>query len=259
MNSNLILTRTPCPSMDAAELTHLDRIPIDMDRAHAQHRDYCKALAATGAELITLPALPDYPDSVFVEDTLIALPECFVLTRPGVASRQGEVAHMALALPADRPAGRLVAPATLDGGDVMRIGKQIFVGRSNRTNAEGIAALADLVAPFGYSVTGVDMADALHLKTAATALAPDLLLVNPAWLKSDLFDGWNRIEVEPGEPFAGNYVRVNGKIFMAAAHPKTAARIAAVGFDVTLLEVDEFAKAEGGLTCMSVIVPPANA
>ena len=255
MISNLILTRQPCPSMAAAELTHLDRIPIDMDRARAQHTAYCAALAATGAELVTLPALADHPDCVFVEDVLLALPECFVLTRPGAASRRGEVVHMEAALPADRPVARLADPATLDGGDVKRVGKQIFVGRSNRTNAAGIAALADIVVPFGYSVSGVDLRGALHLKTAVTALASDLLLVNSGWLKPGLFDGWAQIEVAPDEPFAGNHVSVNGKIFMAAAHPKTAARIAAAGFDVTLLEVDEFAKAEGGLTCMSVIVP----
>lgn len=255
MNASLILTRQPCPSMDAAELTHIDRIPIDMDRARTQHAAYCAALAATGVELLTLPALPDHPDCVFVEDTLLALPECFVLTRPGAVSRQGEVAHMAAALPADRPVLRLDEPATLDGGDVKIVGKQIFVGRSRRTNAAGIAQLAEHVAAFGYTVTGVDMTGALHLKTAVTALAPDLLLVNPGWLKSDLFDGWKHIEVAADEPFAGNHVNVNGKIFMAAAHSKTAARIAAAGFDVTLLEVDEFAKAEGGLTCMSVIVP----
>jgi dimethylargininase len=256
-NSALILTRQPCTTMDAAELTHMARAPIDMNRARIQHAAYQAALAATGAEVISLAPLDDHPDCCFVEDTVLAFPACFVLTRPGAASRQGEVAPMALALPKDRPILHLAAPATLDGGDVMRVGKQIFVGRSNRTNAAGIAALADTVAPFGYKVTGVDMAGALHLKTAVTALAPDRLLVNPAWLKSDLFDTWHRIEVAPEEPFAANHVSVNGKTFMAAAHPQTAARLASAGFDVTVLEVDEFAKAEGGLTCMSVVVPPS--
>ena len=255
MNSKLVLTRDPCPAMDGAELTHMARNPIDMDRARAQHAAYRAALAATGTELVTLPALPDHPDCVFVEDTLLALPECFVLTRPGASSRRGEVASMALALPQDRPAYALEAPATLDGGDVLRIGKTIYVGLSNRTNAAGIAALADITAPFDYRVTGVEMTGALHLKTAVTALAPDLLLVNPAWLKSPVFDEWRRIEVAPDEPFAGNHVNLNGTVFMAAAHPQTAGRIAAAGLNVSLLEVDEFAKAEGGLTCMSVIIP----
>ncbi len=255
MNSAFIITRQPCASMDAAELTHMARSPIDMGRARQQHGAYQAALSQTGAKVVDLPALADHPDCVFVEDTLLALPGCFVLTRPGAETRRGEVAPMKSALPADRPILRLVEPATLDGGDVIRIGKQIYVGRSNRTNAAGVASLAALTAPFGYEVTGVAMEGALHLKTAITVLADDLVLVNPAWLKSFLFDDFHKIEVAPDEPFAGNSLSVNGHIFMAAAHPQTAERIAKAGFKVTLLEVDEFAKAEGGLTCMSVVVP----
>lgn len=250
-----ILTRLPSLNMAKAELTHLERVPIDMVLAQEQHRAYRTALSATGAEIVALPALDSHPDCTFVEDVLISLPELSILTRPGAMSRQGEVKAIALALPVDRPVHQILAPGTVDGGDVLWIGQTLFVGLSKRTNKDGIAQLASALQPYGYRVEAVAVPRALHLKTAVTALAPDLLLLNPAWIDQNAFSGWQRIQVDPSEPFSGNSVSLGDKVFMQAAHQKTAANVRAQGFDVALIDISEFAKAEAGLTCLSVILP----
>ncbi len=249
-----ILTRLPSPNMTQAELTHMQRAPVDMVLAEAQHAAYRQALAATGIQVIALPAMSGYPDCTFVEDVLVSLPEISILTHPGVFSRQGEVEAMVSAVPQDRPVTRITKPATVDGGDVLTIGNTLFVGLSTRTNQAGIDQLASAIQPFGYRVDVVPVLGALHLKTAVTALAPDLLLMNPEWADVNGFVGWNRITVDPTEPFAGNSLSIGNSLFMQTAHHKTAARVEASGFKVTLLDISEFAKVEAGLTCLSVVV-----
>ncbi len=249
-----ILTRLPSPRMAKAELTHLERLVINMDTAAVQHSAYCAALSDAGADVIVLPALDDHPDCTFIEDVLVSLPELSILTLPGAVSRRGEVAVIEVALPADRPVMRISPPGTLDGGDVLAIGRTLFVGRSSRTNDFAIGQMAEIVAPFGYKVVGVNVQGALHLKTSVTALAPDLLLLNPDWADMEAFAGYRHIMVTPDEPFAGNSMTVGRQIFMQSAHATTAKRVGAAGFDVALIDISEFAKAEAGLTCMSVIV-----
>lgn len=258
MNPLRCLTRRPSRRLADGERTHLERVPIDFALAEAQHGAYRDALARCGAELIDLPALEAHADAVFVEDAVLALPEVFVLCRPGAASRAAESELIAPHLPDDRPIIRLDTQATLDGGDVLRVGRTLFVGLSTRTNAAAIAALASAVSRFGYVVESVPLAGALHLKTAVTALAPDLLLMNAAWLASDTFWGWRRILVDPAEPFAANSLQIGAALFIQAAHRRTADRIAAAGFSVELLDISEFAKAEAGLTCLSVVIPAVN-
>lgn len=253
LTPRLILTRLPGDDLGAGELTHLERQPINAARAKAQHAAYRAALAECGAELVVLPALEGHPDAVFVEDALIALPEVAILTRPGAASRRGEVASLADALPADRPVAQIAAPATLDGGDVLRVGKTLFVGRSTRTSAAGIAALATIVARFSYRVVALEVDGALHLKTAATALADDLLLCNPHWIDIAQFEGLRTIAVDEREPFSANTLTTGNRIFVSAAYPRTGAIVRAAGFETLALDVSELAKAEAGLTCMSVV------
>lgn len=250
------LTRRPSTRMAEAELTHLARRPIEIALAGRQHAAYCAALAAAGTVAIDLPPLDAYPDCAFVEDIVVALPEVFVLCRPGVPSRLGELESIAAALPPDRPVVRIEAPATIDGGDVLWIDRTLFVGRSTRTSDAGIAALARLVAPFGYRVEPVAVGAALHLKTAATALGPDRVLINPALVDAAPFHRLDAVLADESEPFAGNCLCVGGHIFMQAAHTRTAECVAKAGFAVQLLDISEFAKAEAGLTCMSVLIPP---
>jgi dimethylargininase len=250
----VILTRLPSTTLIHAELTHLARTTIDSKLSIIQHRRYCEALKKTNLDLCILPALDDYPDGVFVEDVLISLPEASILCRPGALSRRGEVESIAAYLPKDRPVVRIQAPATIDGGDVLRIGNRVFIGESTRTNHAAINALSQAVNHFGYSATTVKVTGSLHLKTAVTALSNDLVLMNPHWIDINPFSGWKRIEVADNEPFAGNSLTIKETTFMQMAHIATAEKIRSAGFNVQMIDISEFAKAEAGLTCMSVII-----
>jgi dimethylargininase len=254
MTISQILVRLPAADLSGGELTHLQPVPINSVRAAEQHAEYRETLGRH-APVTILDPLEGQPDSVFVEDALLALPEAFVLLRSGAASRRNEGEALAPFLPHDRPIVRIADPATVDGGDLLWIGKQLFVGLTSRTNKAGAEALAALLSPFGYNVVPVMLADALHLKTAVTALTPELLLVNPAWLPDDAFAGFSRIECDPGEPFAANSLTLGGIVHLAEAHEHTAMRIRAEGFSVVTVDQSEFAKMEAGLTCMSVVVP----
>jgi dimethylargininase len=248
-------TRAVSPRLAEGELTHLPAQPIDLARAEAQHAAYERALAEAGFEVKRLPALPDAPDSVFVEDTALLLGEHAVITRPGAASRAGETASTAAALDGAFTLHRLAA-GTLDGGDVLRIGRTLYVGRSGRSSNEGIAALAALVEPLGYAAVPVEASGCLHLKTAATFAGEDakgspILLYNPGWISASVFAGVEPVPVT--EPAAANVLRAGGKLFVSSEAPRTAELLAGRGFDVVALDVSELHKAEAGLTCMSLI------
>ncbi|MBC7506041.1 MAG: dimethylargininase [Sandarakinorhabdus sp.] len=245
------LTRLPGP-LNRAELTHIARVAVDMAAADAQHAAYCAALTAAGANVRVLPALDGFPDCCFVEDTAVILRELVIRTRPGAASRRGEVAAIAAHLPADRPHVTVSAPGSIDGGDVMVVGRDIYIGLTRRSNAAAVAQVTAAVAPHGYRVTAVPLARALHLKTAVSALADDLVLVNTDWLDPKIFGGRRHIASAPGEPFAGNSLTVGGTVFHAAG-ARTLERMRAAGFDARFLDISEFAKAEAGLTCLSLV------
>jgi dimethylargininase len=249
----LAITRAVSPSLGRCELTHLERSPIDVDLARAQHRAYEEALASLGARVVPLPEEPDLPDAVFVEDTAVVTPELAVLTRPGAASRRPEVVSVARALAPHRRLAHLEAPATLDGGDVLQLGRTFFVGRSGRTGEEGIGRLRDLFSPFGYAVEGVPITGCLHLKSAVTCVADGVVLVNPAWVDPRVF-GARWIEVDPAEPAAANALRIGGAVIHAARHGRTRARLEREGFRVVPVDVSELEKAEGAVTCCSVLV-----
>src|ERR1043165_6957371 len=202
------LTREPARVLDACELTYREREPIDAGTAAAQHGGYCEALRACGAQVVTLPAVDELPDSVFVEDTAIVLDELAVLTRPGVESRRAEVEIIEPEVARlRRKVVRIEEPATLEGGDVMRVGRTLFVGFSSRTNWEGIAALRELVKPHGYRVWSVELFDCLHLKTGCTALNSRMILANPEMVDVGMF-GCEVLPVDEDEPFAANVLRV---------------------------------------------------
>lgn len=247
------LTRAVSASLQACELTHLERQPIDVTVARAQHAVYEQALADLGCQVLRLPDAPELPDSVFVEDTAVVVDELAVLTRPGAASRRPEVASMREALARHRPLAAIEAPGTLDGGDVLRVGRRLFAGRGPRTDDEGIRQLAALLGPFGYSVTAVPFSGCLHLKTAVTQVADDRVLLNPDWVRPASFEGIGHIAVDPAEPMAANVLRMGDVCLSAAAFPRTAARLREAGLAVHPIEASELAKAEGGLTCGSVI------
>jgi dimethylargininase len=259
----LALTRAVPPSIDRCELTHLSREPIEYARAVAEHEAYENALRQAGCEVRRLPDAHDCPDSVFVEDTAVVFDELAVIARPGAESRRGEVDAMAAALAPYRTLRFIEAPGTLDGGDVLVTPGRVFVGISGRTNAEGARQLEAHLAPFGYQVVEVPVEGCLHLKSAVAQVASAFsrkiqLLINPSWIDATLFADFDLIEIDASEPFAANVLAVNGYVICAAEHPRTGARLHAHGFHVLSVPAGELAKAEGGLTCSSVVLrrPP---
>jgi dimethylargininase len=242
------------PEIGRCELSHLDRAPIDISRAVRQHQHYVSALAEAGCAIHRLPQAPQLPDGVFVEDTALVLEELAVITRPGAVSRRPETESVAAALQPFRPLQRIGGPGTLDGGDVLLTGRTLFVGLSGRTTREGAEELARLVAPAGYEVRIAPVRGCLHLKSAVTEVAEATLLINPEWVESAGFEGFRLIPIDPGEAFAANALRIGALVIHAAAFPRTARRLRAEGLEVREVEADELAKAEGGVTCCSLLV-----
>ncbi len=249
----IALTRPVSPTIGECELTHLEREPIYHARAVEQHSHYEEALTAAGCVVRRLPPLPDFPDSVFVEDTAVVLPELAIRMRPGAESRRPEVESVAEALRRYRPVAFIEAPGTIDGGDVLRIGSTIFVGESGRTDRHGVRQLEELVSPHGYVVKSVPVSGCLHLKSAVTRVAEDLLLINPSWVAPPEFEGLGRIEVHPDEPFAANALLIGGSVIYSQAFVKTAERLELRGIEVRRVEIEELAKAEGAVTCCSIV------
>ena len=247
------ITHAPPESLEQGERSFVERDPIDMAKARAQHAAYCELLAALGCEVTVLDVNTGHADAVFVEDTAVILDEVAILASPGAESRRGEVGGIAAALEAHRSLERIELPATLDGGDVVVTGRVILVGKSARTNAGGAAAMAAIVRPHGYVVRRVGMHDCLHLKSACCALPDGRLLVNPAWLDLKDLAGFTIVEIDPAEPFAADVLVIGRSVVSAAAHPKTAALVGVLGFDSRTVELSEFAKAEGGVTCLSLV------
>ena len=261
MPALVAFTRAVPRSIARCELTHLARSPIDYARAVAEHDVYEDALRRAGCEIRRLPDAPDFPDSVFVEDTAVVFEEIAVIARPGAESRRGEVDAMAAALAPHRALRFIDAPGTLDGGDVLVTPGRVFVGISGRTNADAARQLRAHLAPFGFEVVDVPVGGCLHLKSAVTAvgqpgLQPDrgCLVINSNWVDPGHFSAFERIEVDPGEPAAANVLAVNDFVIAAAEHRRTRARLQARGFTVLPVPAGELAKAEGGVTCCSVLV-----
>lgn len=253
----IAITRAVSRAIASCELTHIDRVSIDVASARAQHAAYEAALASSGYEIRCLPEEADLPDSVFVEDTAVILPDAAIITRPGAESRRRETASVAAALEGLRPLLHVEEPGTLDGGDVLLLDREIAVGRTGRSNAEGIAQLRRMVAPFGFAVREIPVAGALHLKTAVTRVAERVLLVNPRWVDHRVhFADWIVIHVDEAEPFAANalWIERAGEVIHSASFPLTAARLSCAGIRVHPVVADELGKAEGGVTCCSLLL-----
>jgi len=250
----LALTRQPSLSLVNCEVTHVSRQPIDIQLVIQQHELYCQALQQIGVEVERLAPLEAYPDSVFIEDNAIVLDEVVVLTSMGTASRQGEVASLRSVLSRSRRLVEILPPAKIEGGDVLRVDKHLFVGVSSLTNLLGVEALREIVEPLGYDVTTVSVHHCLHLKTACTALDDETLLVNPAWLDVELFKKFRLLLVSFTEPFGANVLRVPQGILASAAFPRTLDLIRTAGQSVTQVDISEFSKAEAGVTCLSLVV-----
>ena len=250
-------TRAVSPRLAECQLTHLDRVPIDVAKAAAQHSAYERALTDAGLQLIRLPDLPDDPDAVFVEDTALLLDGHAVITRPGASSRAGETESTAAGLAEHFELHRITSDF-IDGGDVLCIDRTLYVGLSTRTNAPGAAALADLVRLFGYDVVAAKLGDCLHLKTGASFAGRDAkgtpaLLYSERSVDPAQFAGVEPMPVDERDPAAANCLRVANRLILPAGNPRTAERLRGRGFHVAEVDVSELQKAEAGVTCMSLI------
>jgi len=247
------ITRVPSLSLPSCELSFLERQPIDVANARAQHRAYQDALRKAGARVVELPPLDELPDACFVEDTAIVLDDIAVLSPMGAMSRRPESEAMAAVLSEYRPVHWLRPPATLDGGDVLRLGKTLYVGQTPRTNAAAVEQLCAVLAPRGYRVVAVPITECLHLKSACTRMDDTTVLLNPAWVDRAVFDGASLLAVADSEPWGANAVRAGNTVIFPASEPHTRTAVERKGFTTMAVDVSELQKAEAGVTCLSLV------
>jgi dimethylargininase len=247
------LVRPPSSRLAEGIVTHISRTTVDVELARAQHATYAKALAASGWQVEQVPVAEDCPDSVFVEDAVVVCDDLAVLTRPGAPPRRPEVDGVAQAMaPLGLRTARIEAPGTLDGGDVLQAGATVYVGRGGRTNGEGIRQLRALLAPLGRTVVGVPLGAVLHLKSAVTALPDGTFLLLPDLVPAGLFPAVRPVTEESGchvVPLGGD------RVLIAASAPRTAESLADLGFTPIVVDISEYEKLEGCVTCLSVLLP----
>ncbi|MBA3948756.1 MAG: dimethylargininase [Acidobacteria bacterium] len=246
--------RPVSPTLASCQVTHIARAPIDVALAEAQHAAYGDALRQAGVVVDVLPAAPHLPDAVFVEDAALILDDLIIVTRPGSEGRQEETVTVAAALAGVAPVSFIREPATLDGGDVLRMGHDLFVGTGGRTSREGFDQLTAIASRFGYRTTPVDVRGCLHLKTAVTAIDEGTVLIHTAHIDRGVFAAFDAIEADAAEPSGANVLAINGRVHAAASAPRTHEAIDRRGYDVDVFDISEFEKAEAGMTCLSLLL-----
>ncbi|HEY2455851.1 MAG TPA: arginine deiminase-related protein [Candidatus Acidoferrum sp.] len=247
------ITRAVSPGLADCELSFIPRQPIDMEKARAQHHAYEEALAKLGAHVVSLPAEPELPDSMFVEDPAIVLDDVAIICSLGTETRRKEAPSLATAVEKYRKLAYVKLPGLLEGGDVLRVGRKLFSGVTRRSNPEGIRQLAVIAEHYGYDLTAIPVAGCLHLKSAVTYLGKNTLLGNRAWFDWKRLEGFEWIDVDSSEPHAGNALAIGDTVIFPASFPRTKERIEAKGFKVLSLDIAELQKAESGLTCSSLL------
>lgn len=247
------LVRPPGPNLAQGIVTHVERTPVDVDLAVRQHAGYVAALAAAGWDVREVPPADEYPDAVFVEDTVVVVEDLAVLTNPGAAQRRGEVAGTAAAVESlGLRIARITDEGHLDGGDVLQVGRTVYVGRGGRTDGEGIRQLRRHLAPLGRTVVPVPLRAVLHLKSAVTALPDGTLVGLPDLLDTTPLPTLRTVDEDGG----AHVVPLDeGTVLMASSAPGTRDRFVDLGFDVVAVDISEFEKLEGCVTCLSVLVP----
>ena len=254
----IALTRRPAFALVNCEVGYAPRQEIDLHLAFHQHEAYCQALRQLGVAVEVLPSEEAFPDSVFIEDNAVILDELAMIASMGTPSRRGEPALLSPMLARHRRLAMIAPPATIEGGDVLRMGKTLYIGVSTRTNREGVEALRAIVEPLGYQVTPVGIQACLHLKTACTSLDDKTLLVNPDWIDSDALGAFRLLHVPAEEPFGANVLRLPGGVLVQPSSPLTRDVIESQGFAATCVDLGEFTKADAGLTCLSLLIPPQS-
>jgi len=247
------ITRAVSPAFVQCELSFIARQPIDLKIAEAQHQSYETLLEQLGARVISLPAEPNFPDSMFVEDPAIVFDELAVILPLGTPSRSGEADSLAFALAPYRKLAYVSPPGTMEGGDILRLGRKVYAGLSRRTNEEGIRQLRTLLVPYGYDVIAVAVSGCLHLKSAVTYIGRNTLLANRAWFDASVFREYQWIDVAEGEKHGANALAIADHVIYPASFPRTKARIESAGLSVLSVDISELQKAESGLTCSSLL------
>ena len=245
------LVRQPSSRLAEGIVTHISRTPVDVTLARAQHAAYAKALRDSGWVIGQAPPADDCPDSVFIEDAVVICEDLAVLTRPGALARRPEVAGVARAVvELGLRTATIEEPGTLEGGDVLQVGRTVYVGRGERTNGDGIRQLRSLLAPLGRTVIAVPLENVLHLKSAVTALPDGTFLLLPGLVPAELFPAVRPVTEEGGchvVPLGGDLVMI------AASAPRTARMLDGLGFTPVVVDISEFEKLEGCVTCLSVL------
>jgi len=249
----IAMTRKVSSALEKCELSYIPRQRIDLAKAREQHKAYEDLLDRLGARVVSLAEEPELPDSMFVEDPALVLDEVAVICPLGTETRRKEAPSLAEALEPYRKITYVKLPGLLEGGDVLRVGKRLFAGVTKRSNPEGIRQLAVIAGKYGYEVTAVPVTGCLHLKSAVTFLGRKTLLANRAWFEASRLAGFEWLDVDPGEPHAGNALTVGETVIFPASFPKTRERIEARGFKVVSLDIGELQKAESALTCSSLL------
>jgi len=247
------ITREVSESINNCELSCHAREPIDVAKAIAQQKAYQDCLAELGVQVVSLPAEPELPDAVFVEDPAVVVDEVAVISIMGAPSRRPEARSLADVLSRYRPIKFLREPATLDGGDVLCVGRRVFAGLSQRTNWEGIAQLRDVLREFDYQVQPVEVKGCLHLKSACSYIGNDTVLINRSWIDAERFRGFQLLDVPDEEPAAANALLIKDVVIIPASFPETRALLEQRGFRVRTIDLSELQKAEAGGTCTSLI------
>ena len=245
------LVRAPSSRLAEGIVTHISRLPVDVALARAQHAAYVEALSSSGWVIEQAPAADDCPDSVFIEDTVVICEDLAVLTRPGAPARRPEVAGVAQTVSElGLRTAAIEEPGTLEGGDVLQVGRTVYVGRGARTNGHGIRQLRSLLAPLGRTVIAVPLGTVLHLKSAVTALPDGTFLLLPGLVPAELFPAVRPVNEEGGchvVPLGGD------RVLIAASAPRTAEMLDSLGFTPVVVDIGEFEKLEGCVTCLSVL------
>jgi len=249
----IAITRDVNVGLGNCELTFLPRARINVDLAAQQHQQYQSVLSSLGCEIVKVPTEPGLVDSVFIEDSALVLDKVAVMCRPGADSRRAEVQGVGDVLQQYRILASIQPPGTLDGGDLLRIGKVIYAGLSTRSNRSGIKQLRSFVADYGFSVEMVETTKCLHLKSGVSEIAPKTLLINPDWISRSVFGDYDLVEVDKEEQHAANALRVGRSVVYPSSFPRTMEKLLQRGINVTPVDVSELQKAEGAVTCCSLI------
>lgn len=250
-----VIVKTPCAAMINGITDHPELGTPIYEKALEQHAAYIETLRGLGVDVTILPPDEAYPDSCFVEDPAILTEHCAVITRPGALSRRGETAAIEEAVKQFYPEDKIfhiTEPGTIEGGDVMKAGDTFYVGRSARTNEEGVRQLGQILAPFGYKVVEVPLTEVLHLKTGVVYLEGNTLLAAGEFLTKPMFESYTKIEVPADEAYAANCIWFNGKVIVPAGFPKVLASLQAAGYETVVCDTSEYRKIDGGLSCLSL-------